>query len=398
MNSAERVMSTNHFVYGATASLIKEFTLTYSVSGEALGEVEVVQVVARLPFCLYLPSSRFLFPHPQSGELVGLVAEKVWTDRAEGSTVVDHEAVVPGQQVYLANPEVVTEWMGNQTLFTSGPKAKNMEFDRDPTGYFRYTRVTVELDWEVPSGFNPYSKIDNDKQREEVVGQISSESLEIINHMIDVYRVVTGDVYIERIPYPVIEDIRIGIPDYCSIRKQEVFAGGKFSYKCGYHPNMFSAHGIRPAMISKAKEIIDAFRSSLGSGLRPHTYELLRLNAQGALDRSDSKLAVIESFLSLEVYVEQLYYRKLSATMSLLEIEGLLTKENNWRLRTRLSGLLRMHFSRSVSDMDNALWEEWIKVYDQRNDLVHRNIVPTLEEAQHMLHLNNAIIQLVDTI
>jgi hypothetical protein len=125
---------------------------------------------------------------------------------------------------------------------------------------------------------------------------------------------------------------------------------------------------------------------------------LLRLNAQGALDRSDSKLAVIESFLSLEVYVEQLYYRKLSATMSLLEIEGLLTKENNWRLRTRLSGLLRMHFSRSVSDMDNALWEEWIKVYDQRNDLVHRNIVPTLEEAQHILHLNNAIIQLVDTI
>ncbi len=389
-------MTSHDFAIGDKQPLMRGFRLFYSVSGEPLEQVETIQVVVRLPFCLYIPSSRYLFPHPETRELIGLVPEKVWTDRAEGSTVVSSELVVAGEAVYLADTEVITDWIGTPTPLTGGLKARNMEFDKDPTGHFRYTRLTIETDWEVPSGFDPYNKGDADKN---VIGDdFAVGTLEIVNLIIDSYRVVTKDAYIERVPSLVVDDIRIGVADHCSIRKHAVFSGGKFIYKCGYHPNMFSMHGIRPAMVSKSKEVVSAFRQSLSSGLPPDTHQLLRLSAQAALERHDSKLAVIESFLSLEVYVEQFYHQKLHGKMSVPEIETLLTSDRNWQLRTRLSELLRNHCLHSISDKDNKLWEAWLKVNAERNSLVHRNIVPTLEEAATVLRLNDSIARLMETL
>ena len=77
-----------------------------------------------------------------------------------------------------------------------------MEFDRDPNGYFRYTRLTLEFDWQVPGGYDQ-SQQKNDEEDQEstnlVISQISTKALPLVNHFVDVYRTVTDDVYIERI-------------------------------------------------------------------------------------------------------------------------------------------------------------------------------------------------------
>ena len=393
-------MSTEPFVIGSRQPLIKRFVLSYALSGQTLETRETVQVVVRLPYCLYIPSIRYVFNFPHDDELVGVVPEKVWTKRAEGSATLDSRMPVPKEPVYLDDSQFTTDWIGQPEPFTGELQACNMEFERDSSGYFRYTRLTLEFDWYVPEGYDPYRQKNNSEDREsnQVIAQISTTALSLVNHLVDVYRTVTGDVYLERIPVLVIEDIRIGIHDDCSIRKHEKYPGGPFTYKYGYHPNMLGMHGIRPAMVSKPKEMIDSFRSLLESGFRPPTDELLRQSALAALERHDAKLAVIESFISLEVYVEKFYYDRLSETMTSTEIEDLLGAEKNWNLVVRLKELLREHFGKAVADIDNRVWERWLKRHNQRHGIVHRNLIPSEDDAQHILQMNETIKQIIETL
>lgn len=373
------------------------FLLFYTISGETLVKDEVVQVVVRLPFCLYIPPCRYTFTYPRTDKLIGLVPEKVWTEHAEGSIEVREELVVPDKTVYLNNAQIITEWIGASGASIQGFKGQNIELDKDPTGYFRFTRLTTEFDWEVPNGFNPYDNNDDESQNG-IIEQLSSRTLDIANYVIDLYRTVTGDGYITRISHIVIDDLRIGIPDNCSIRKREKLTGDKFTYKCGYHPYLFSAHGIRPAIVNKPGVIINALRKSLERGLRPETYHLLELNAEVALDQRDVKMATIESFTSLEVYIEHFYYQKLSSKMSDTNIECLLTSGDNWRLKVRLKELLKEHGLKSVAELDNDLWQKWLEAHNKRSDLIHHNIEPSLEEVKKIVELNKAVIRLLKTL
>ena len=81
---------------------------------------------------------------------LAVVPQKVWTKRAEGSTISDSEVVVPIEPVYLDDSELITDWIGQPEPFTGELQARNMEFDRDSNGYFRYTRLTMVFDWHVP--------------------------------------------------------------------------------------------------------------------------------------------------------------------------------------------------------------------------------------------------------
>ena len=320
--------------------------------------IEVVQMVVRLPFCLYIPGRQYLLPHPETAETIGFVPTKVWTDKANGSTVPKSDLVAVGQSTYLEDSDLTTDKIGQTEQFVSGVTARNMEFDKDPTGYFRFTRLTIELDWDIPTDFDFYSK--GDEETSQVLAPLTSKTLAVVNHLIDIYRVVTGDVYVHRIPTLEIEDIRIGIPENWSIRNAERPSGGKFEYKCGYHPNPMGPHGVRAAMVSKPMEMVDSFQSLLADGYNPPTYELLRQNAQAALDRFDVKLAIVEGFLSIEVFVEQFYRSRLKEALSESEIDNELTSGSNWRLPVRLKEMLKDKFGQSISDIDNSLWGKWL--------------------------------------
>ncbi len=383
------------FTFGQQTALIQRMCLPYQVSGQPVNKTETTQVVARLPFCLYVPSTRYIIRLPGSSGLIGVAPEKVWTDRAEGSHILDFDIVASGENVYLKDAEITTEHIGSPSDFTAGLRGKNVEFDKDPNGYFRYTRITVEIDWEFPNGFDPF-KEENQKKLA-IVDAIAAHTLVVANYMVDIYRVATGDSYVKRLSSIVVDDIRIGIPDECSIRKNERLPP-KFSYKCGIHPYQLSQNGVRPAIVTKPSEVIESFKSWLISGTTPQTYRLLQLNAEDALEHRDTKLAVIESFLALEVYVEQFYYQILATSMATDQIETLLTEDHNWRLKTRLKELLKLTCSRSISDIDNKLWQDWANGHEKRNELVHRGIVPTLDEAHEILGLNQKVIRILETL
>ena len=394
-------MGIKPFVIRSGQPTIKGFVLTYAVSGQTLEANETVHAVVRLPYCLYVPSTRYVFSSPVNGQIVGVVPEKVWTKRAEGSTIPDSEIVVASESVYLDDPELTTDHIGQTEPLTGDLQAHNMEFDRDPNGYFRYTRLTLEFDFQVPEGFDPSQQQNDDEGREissQVIAQISKTALPIVNHFVDVYRTVTDDVYLERVPVLVVEDIRIGIHDDCSIRKHTIQPRGSLIYKYGYHPNMLGMHGIRPALVSKPKEVVDSFRSLLESGFRPQSDSILRQSALAALERHDVKLAVIESFISLEVYVEQFYFDRLSETMTSTEIESLLGAGNNWKLVVRLRELLREHFGKAILDIDNGTWSQWIRRQQQRHGIVHRNLIPSEDDAQQILQLNESVKQILGTL
>ena len=387
-------MNTKPFVIGSKQPLVKGFVLTYAVSGQELEVTEAVQAVVRLPYCLYVPSTRYVFNTSVNGELVGVVPQRVWTKRANGSTIEESELVVPNEPVYLDDSHLITEWLGQPKPLTEELQVHNMEFERDPNGDFRYTRLTVEFDCQVPNGYAPSMDENNHGDQEsehQVVAEISTMALAFVNHFVDVYRAVTDDVYLERISVLSIEDIRIGIHDDCSIRRQEKQPNRPFTYKYGYLPIRLGTHGIRPAMVSKPKEVVDSFRSLLESGYRPPVDEILRQSALAALERHDVKLAVIESFISLEVYVERFYHDRLSETMTPSEIEHLLGTGENWKLTVRLKELLREYCGRAVPDIDNRLWSDWIESQQRRHGIVHRNSIPSENDVHRILQLNESV-------
>lgn len=392
------LMNSSPFSIGTKQRTIHKFLISYLVDPKPLDAIETVQILVRLPFCLYVPSTRYLFIYPNSDASIGIVPEKIWTERSKGSNDPSPELVVATESVHLADGELITDWIGQPTAHTGEFQAINMEFDRDPSGYFRYTRLTVEFDWEVPFGYLTPGTYPDGSQDFDITSEMSARVLPFVNHFVDLYRYVTGDVYIEGISVPVIEDIRIGLPDQCNLRKQKTSKDAKLTYKHGFHPQMLGTHGIRPAMVSKPKEDIDSFRALLEDGFRPTIDEILRQRALAALERHDLKSAVIESFTSLEIFAEHLYYDGLSDRMKDDEIENLLTSDRNWQLPVRLKDLLKSQFGKSIPEVDNQMWDRWYTNYKIRNDVVHRNFLPTENASTEMLRTNDDMKRILQAI
>ena len=150
-------------------------------------------------------------------------------------------------------------------------------------------------------------------------------------------------------------------------------------------------------MVSKPKEVVDSFCSLLEEQFQPSMDEILHQNARAALERHDVKLSAIDSFTSLEIFVERFYYDKLSGSMQEEDIERLLTINRNWQLRVRLKDLLKSQFGKSVTDVDNQLWERWYSHHKVRNDIVHRNLLPTESLASAILETNEEIKRILTT-
>ena len=391
-------MTSNPFSIGTKQPTVHKFTLSYLVDPKPLAASEAVQVLVRLPYCLYIHSVRYLFNDPNSEKAIGILHQKIWTQRSTGSTNVLAEQVVPAESVHLAGGHLETDWIGQEGAQTGDLQAQNMEFDRDPSGYFRYTLLTVEFDWEVPSEYSPPDQeTESNGEHFDITEEMSAQVLPFVNHFVNIYRHVTGDVYIDQISVPVIDDIRIGLPDQCNLRKQTTSSDAKLSYKHGIHPRMMGTHGIRPAMVSKPKEVVDSFCSLLEEQFQPSMDEILHQNARAALERHDVKLSAIDSFTSLEIFVERFYYDKLSGSMQEEDIERLLTINRNWQLRVRLKDLLKSQFGKSVTDVDNQLWERWYSHHKVRNDIVHRNLLPTESLASAILETNEEIKRILTT-
>ena len=158
-------------------------------------------VEVNLPYTLHLPSG-MLFPvADQQGVVRGLLqTRKIWTDLADGSNNV--EALADDQLLYHGPALPATPHVPQDPVLGPWPRftGQNVELGKDTHGIFRYTQVRLLFDTEH-TGIDGEDDAEAVKEARNVaVITATSTAAEFVNHLLDVYRHVTGENHVERLP------------------------------------------------------------------------------------------------------------------------------------------------------------------------------------------------------
>lgn len=341
--------------------------IAYSYSDVAPKELKVnTKVEVRIPYCLHIPEETFL-PIKMADKVVYAAFHKIWTDRANGSSDVDvfQESKVTYFQKAQILPGAIPQ--EEKTGWDINPTGVNVEKINDVTGLFRYTKTYLYFETERNSDFE---NKDYFKYFDEI---IKVEVLEIINHIIDIYRFCTREIHVERIA-------QINITDVFFYDTQE-----------GIHP--ISPY-IEAAIMNRSKKEIDTFSDMLCEGNKPPLYELLLLSAERSLHKQMFTLAIVESFQALEIYLENVLiekYKEKGNTED--EIEAKL--KDCWRTNERLKKGLSESAGFALTEDDN-LWQNWLKSYKEvRNEVIHHGKESTYPESEQVIGLNIKVINFI---
>ncbi len=138
----------------------------------------------------------------------------------------------------------------------------------------------------------------------------------------------------------------------------------------------------------------------LDVGEVPPIEELLLLNAYSALNRKELKLAVLESFQSLEIFLENLLIAKFVLKgLSEADAKTEVTAGNNWRTPERLKTVLDKAVRQRLSTAKPNLWTKWHDKYENvRNEVIHHNKQVTEEEANSTLEINMEVMKWLKTL
>jgi hypothetical protein len=340
---AEAAMKPQFQLYG--------MSVRYSYPDEALGARRSgpgnTLVEVSLPYCLNLPNGIVLNVKTSARPLAVAILSKVWTELADGSSAADFYAI--DRVTYHSPGSIQTPNFPEKPEL--GPNARcrgvNIEWDRDTTGTFRYTRAQIFFDT------NHTSSIVNEQQEYAAAEKEAiTIALEIVNRVIDVYRLVTSTDYVQRLPAIHVTDL--------------YFAG----HNIGSHGASFG-HGIRSAVMNRSENEIRRTLATLQSGEDLPIYELLLLDAEASLNSHRFTLSVIHAFQALELRLEDLIRnRLLGAGLSQSAVDARL--DTVWRTKDRLKDLLREATGKSLLVEQRALWDTFCTVNDQtRNKLIH---------------------------
>jgi hypothetical protein len=223
---------------------------------------------------------------------------------------------------YTVGLSPLDEGLFDDTSLTQEQIYLNAEIERDRLGRLRYTRVMF-----INKGDEyPLDKI-----------------LLAINKLIDAYRVISDEYWLNRINE---DDIL-----FTSQTNSEGDSGG-FAYR-----GMIKA---KPDINGeKLKSLI-----TLVTGISPiPTFHLLLLDAKRALDEREHALAIIYSITALESVAKQ-YFKKMALS------KGLSKKMfDNTKLFTLITVLMRLILSKDK--LPDALIEDFKKANRLRNDIIH---------------------------
>jgi hypothetical protein len=304
-------------------------------------------VEVALPYCLHVPNHlacRVVLPKQGTDALVTFC--KYWTENAEGSGTADlfaHDRVT-----YFSGTTLQTPEFPEKPILGPEPrcKGKNVERDRETAGYFRYSRLRVFFDTRyegLPQG--PKGVF------ETVQTEVLAKARTIVNRVLDAYRLVTRDDFVQRIGALHVTDL--------------YFA----EHNIGVHGADFG-HGIRTAIMNRSGREIEEFANILETGRELPVHELLFLDAGAALADSRFLLAVVHAFQALEIFLEG-YLREAFARKGLAPgaIDDKL--DHTRRTKERLRDLLPEATGRSLRE-NTALWDAFCTCYDTvRNRLIH---------------------------
>jgi hypothetical protein len=303
-------------------------------------------VEVALPYCLHLPNGLTLFVSV-TGATGGAVVilQKFWTTAAAGSATAD---LFTADRVTYAAPVTF-----NTPNFPEAPElgprlacsGTNIELDRDTSGQFRYSKIKIFFDTQHQQ-LDTKSKSAMAAVRAEAVGL----ALKIVNRMIDVYRYVTKEDFVQRLGSIHVTDLYFARHDV------------------GIHGASFGG-GIRDAIMNRTGHEIEEIARTLKAHSEIPLAELLFLDAQAALSTDRYVLAVIHAFQGLEVFLEEFLYRRFADKgMTPDAIEKIVAPR---RTKERLKDVLRQSTGHSLAE-NRELWDRFCLSYDQvRNKLIH---------------------------
>jgi hypothetical protein len=303
-------------------------------------------VEVALPYCLHLPNGLNLSVSMPGESVEAIVVfEKFWTGAAAGSTTTD---VFTADRLTYAAPVTL-----NTPHYPEAPElgprptfsGTNIEVDRDTEGQFRYSKLKIFFD-------THHERLGSAAQPESsrAGAEAVRTALRVVNRIIDVYRYVTKDDFVQRLGSIHVTDLYFSRHD---VGRQGASFGG----------------GIRDAIMNRTGREIEEISRCLKARSEIPLSELLSLDAQADLNSGRHVLAVIHAFQGLEVFLEEFLFRRFTAKgMTAEAIEKLVVRR---RTKERLKEVLKQATGHSLAE-DQELWSRFCLVYDQvRNKLIH---------------------------
>lgn len=351
-------------VYGAIVKYgyVDPSTLPPSSYGDTL-------IQATLPYCLHVPSGACLEVHvPEQGYSALVTLQKVWTLKAQGSSVADfeHDTLT----TYFANNNLKTpQFPIDPSLgWEQNYSGRNVEKINDSNGVFRYTNVFVEL----TTGITVERLEADGAENKVLLGELSLKVIEVMNRLLDTYRYVTHESYVERVG---------------SLNVHNIFFPKE---NTGFYVMSMLGTGITNATMNLPRTITGEIDRMLRADERPPLAELLQLDADSSLEKRAYTLAVVKSFQALEVLLEKFLLHSYQVA-GLSESDTLRVLDRKWRTPERRKQVLKDVSGQSASHM--SWWQEWISLYESaRNEVLHQGKEPSAAEAARVVALNSDVI------
>lgn len=333
-------------------------------------------VRAGLPYCLHIPN-HYEIEVDIDGVKVLLIHRKIWTNKAKEDRLRSSEVdfYAKDKVTYFNTSTILTPKIpidfdeGWEQNFTG----RNIERIKDQNGTFRFSSFYIQFDKKVDK-----TALDG-KPLDVILSEIKEISLVAVNKLIDSYRSVTRDAYVQRLG---------------SLEINTVYF---INHNQGFYI-LSSGFGIEGATMNRSKDEIVKIEEMLRSGTKPEIYDLLILDAQSSFDNKNYTLAVVQSFQAFEIFYEN-FLLKLLIQRGDSEADAINYLDQNWRTKDRLKKCLNDLKGVSLYDSNRVLWDKWCTLYDKtRNEIVHQGKEPSSTEVSSTLETNIELIEWIKSI
>lgn len=290
-----------------------------------------------------------------------------------------------------------------------GISEANTEYTRDRYGRLRYSKLTVELPAQVVITRETRRQVDDGELEagEEVVrlnfttdelvsryGRAALlEAVDVGNRLIDVYRHVTDEFHIRRVPFEEIFQAEI---QWCYA--DEILGGTHY---------VAFGQGMTLRVVGLSDEVLNELHSWLNSEKTvPIFFDLYR-DAKDGLDRSEYRRAIIDARTALEVLLDEVllgYFFSKNTTIEcacrILDIppkgvESLETAVDRARINRKLGHAMKIVLNLDLHDGNPELWQKWLRAKELREKGIHRGRGTNRSEAVDAV---NSMGKLIDSI
>lgn len=329
-------------------------------------------IEANLPYCLHIPNNYTFYIKIDEKRTASVTLQKYWTQKTKDSSSADFFS--KDKKTYFVKSSFISP------NFPLNPNSgweqefigTNVEKEKDGNATFRYTKVIIQFNTDYED-----SDLSQDKFNP-TINQISDTSLNIVNKLINVYRYLAKEEFVESLGSLSINNI------YFS------------KHNIGFY--IFSmGHGIGDAIMNHSLNKIEAMADMLKKDIKPPLHQLLMFDAQASINKKSFPIAVVKIYQSLEIFLEAFIYEGYTKLgLADVDIEKILIKK--WQTKDRLKNVLKEITGKNLLEEDGDLWDKWCTDYDKvRNEVVHKGKEINFSDAKESFEINMKVVDCVSS-